>query len=100
MPIYEIEAPDGRILEIEGNQPPSEKELDDIFASVGSIQQPTHPKKAGVDLTPSGLINQFTNSVSSGLASPIVALKEGLPLNEAYDLAKEGYRALQGAITY
>ena len=93
MPIYEIEAPDGRILEIEGNQPPSEKELDDIFASVGSIQQPTHPKKAGVDLTPSGLINQFANTVSSGLASPIVALKEGLPLNDAYGLAKE--RGLQ-----
>lgn len=93
MPIYEVEAPDGRILEIEGNQPPSEKELDDIFASVGSTQQPAQPKKVGVDLTPSGLINQFTNTVSSGLASPIVALKEGLPLNEAYDLAKE--RGLQ-----
>ena len=44
MPIYEVEAPDGRILEIEGNQPPSEKELDDIFASVGSTQQPTQPE--------------------------------------------------------
>ena len=93
MPIYEIEAPDGRILEIEGNQPPSEKELDNIFASVGSTQQPTQPKKVGVNLTPSGLINQFTNTVSSGLASPIVALKDGLSLNEAYDLAKE--RGLQ-----
>lgn len=44
MPIYEVEAPDGRILEIEGNQPPNEKELDDIFASVGSTQQPTQPE--------------------------------------------------------
>ena len=44
MPIYEIEAPDGRILEIEGNQPPNEQELDDIFASVGSTQQPTQPE--------------------------------------------------------
>ena len=44
MPIYEVEAPDGRILEIEGNQPPSEKELDDIFASVGSTQQPNQPE--------------------------------------------------------
>lgn len=44
MPIYEVESPDGRILEIEGNQPPSEKELDDIFASVGSTQQPTQPE--------------------------------------------------------
>ena len=31
MPIYEIEAPDGRILEIEGSQPPTEAELDKIF---------------------------------------------------------------------
>lgn len=44
MPIYEVEAPDGRILEIEGNQPPNEQELDDIFASVGSTQQPTQPE--------------------------------------------------------
>ena len=85
MPTYEVAPPDGRILEIEENQPPSEIERDDIFASVGSTKQPTRPKKAGVDLTPSGLINQFTNTVSSGLASPIVALKEGLPINEAYD---------------
>ena len=44
MPIYEVEAPDGRILEIEGNQPPSEKELDDIFATVGNKQQPSQPE--------------------------------------------------------
>ena len=44
MPIYEIEAPDGRILEIEGNQPPNKQELDNIFASVGSTQQPTQPE--------------------------------------------------------
>lgn len=40
MPIYEIEAPDGRMLEIEGEQPPSEVELDKIFASVGVNTQP------------------------------------------------------------
>lgn len=44
MPIYEVEAPDGRILEIEGNQPPSEKELDVIFATVGNKQQPSQPE--------------------------------------------------------
>ena len=44
MPIYEVEAPDGRILEIEGNQPPSEKELDEIFATVGNKQQPSQPE--------------------------------------------------------
>lgn len=43
MPIYEVEAPDGRILEIEGDQFPSEQELDNIFASVGSNKQPQQP---------------------------------------------------------
>lgn len=44
MPIYEVEAPDGRILEIEGDQLPSEQELDNIFASVGSDKQPQQPE--------------------------------------------------------
>lgn len=34
MPIYEITAPDGRVLEIEGEKMPSETELNDIFNTV------------------------------------------------------------------
>lgn len=44
MPIYEVEAPDGRTLEIEGDQLPSEQELDKIFDSVGSDKQPQQPE--------------------------------------------------------
>lgn len=48
MPIYEIEAPDGRILEIEGEQPPSEAELNEIFASVQGNGSEEQPLKAGI----------------------------------------------------
>lgn len=34
MPIYEVESPDGKTLEIEGKNPPSEKELNEIFDTV------------------------------------------------------------------
>lgn len=50
MPIYEIEAPDGRILEIEGNQPPTEQELNQIFSSVApKTEQPQQPDKFSYD---------------------------------------------------
>lgn len=38
MPIYEIEAPDGRIFEVEGSVPPTEEELNEIFESMGAAQ--------------------------------------------------------------
>lgn len=50
MPIYEVEAPDGRILEIEGDQFPSEQELDKIFASVGSNKQSQQPEYKQISL--------------------------------------------------
>lgn len=38
MPIYEVTAPDGRTLEIEGPTVPTEAELNEIFAATGSAQ--------------------------------------------------------------
>ena len=38
--IYEIEAPDGKIFEIEGDSPPTEQELEDIFTQVSPKEQP------------------------------------------------------------
>lgn len=34
MPVYEVEAPDGRLIEVEGDRMPNEQELQQIFASV------------------------------------------------------------------
>lgn len=78
MPIYEIEAPDGRILEIEGDQFPSEQELDNIFASVGSDKQPLQPK--GIDLTPSGM----TRRLAAATVAPFYANKKNKGVAEAY----------------
>lgn len=38
MPIYEIEAPNGKIIEIEGDTPPTEAEIDTIFSDLGFSQ--------------------------------------------------------------
>ena len=37
MPVFEITSPDGRILEIEGDKAPSERELDNIFKSIPAV---------------------------------------------------------------
>ena len=45
MAVYEIEAPNGKILEIEGDAPPTETELDEIFAQTNTTaEQPQLPQ--------------------------------------------------------
>lgn len=61
----------------------------DIEEVANQLNANIKPEKQGIDLTPSGLINKATNVVSSAIVSPIVAAKEGLPLNEAYQLAQK-----------
>lgn len=36
MPIYEVEGPDGKVYEIEGDTPPTDDELDEIFKNLNS----------------------------------------------------------------
>lgn len=44
MPKFEIQAPDGRTLEIEGPQAPSEQELNQIFQSLPGTKPPVDPR--------------------------------------------------------
>lgn len=44
MAIYEITAPNGQTLEIEGDTPPTEADLDEIFKSTKTAKQPTRPR--------------------------------------------------------
>lgn len=39
MPIFDVLAPDGRKVRLEGPEPPSEAELDEIFASLGPVEK-------------------------------------------------------------
>ena len=43
MPIFEIESPDGQVVEIEGDSPPSEQELENIFSSISPISTQGQP---------------------------------------------------------
>jgi len=44
MAIYEITAPNGQTLEIEGDTPPTEADLDEIFKSTKTAKEPTRPR--------------------------------------------------------
>lgn len=47
------------------------------------------PKSKSVNLTPSGLINSISGNLAAGVTSPVRALKDRIPLNEAYKLEQE-----------
>lgn len=86
---FEITSPSGKVLEIEGDAPPSEAELDEIFKSVDSGNvEPTSNKK-GLDLTPSGLTRNVGNTIGNALASPIISMRDNIPLDQAYQQAQE-----------
>lgn len=80
MPIYEIEAPDGRILEIEGSQMPTESELNDIFKNTESIKQTDKPK--GMN---DGLIKNGARAIASGISMA----KDGRTWDEAWEKSGE-----------
>ena len=88
MPIYEVEAPNGQILEIEGDTPPSEQDLDNIFKNTNTQNiQPQEPIKAGggVDITPSGLFKGSQNVVASALTAPVVAKRDNISVKDAFN---------------
>lgn len=89
MPIYEVEAPNGQILEIEGDTPPSEQDLDNIFKNTNTqnLEQQQEPIKAGVsiDVTPSGLFKGSQNVVASALTAPIVAKRDNISVKDAFN---------------
>lgn len=82
MAIYEVTAPNGQILEIEGDTPPSEAELDEIFNTTNTtVKEPTKSQSKGIDLTPSGI----SRNIAAGIVTPIQAIKNNQSLPEAYN---------------
>ena len=96
---FEVEAPDGRILEIEGDTPPSGAELDKIFKSVSNqnTQQPQQieqieqqpQQKQGIDLTPSGIVNKIVDTTASAIETPVYMLKNKQGVGKAFKQASE-----------
>ena len=83
---FEIEAPNGQILEIEGETMPSEAELDEIFHSTGSVAKQEEGNK-GIDITPSGITKLpaklVTQGVNKYIAAPVVSKMENMPYDKA-----------------
>lgn len=99
MPIYEIEAPDGRILEIEGDQFPSEAELNDIFASTQQVQgkgTKAEPFQVGVskniDLRPSGLATTAAKYAVGIPISAVESLVTKKPYKEVFNKNQELFK--------
>lgn len=77
MPIYLVKSPSGQELEIEGDSPPTEKELDDIFASVApkDTPAPVVPASTGRNPEPSE-----ANDFDTGMKDP----RTGLPMRRDF----------------
>jgi len=109
MPVFEITDPTGRTLEIEGDSPPSEAELEEIFAGMGGIpeaelqaeapaQQPTQNEEGG-------LVDRFLGPaktfITGAIAEPIagVAGLASLPFVGA-DQAAQNVEGTREALTF
>lgn len=75
---YRIESPDGRQFEIEGDAPPTEQELDQIFANLPEKQ--AEPKKGGKSGTPLDLAGPVLDAAAKGI-------ENSLPLKQLKDIA-------------
>lgn len=50
MPQYEVQAPDGRTVTLEGDTPPTEADLDQVFAAIPPKQQPADSSQKAADI--------------------------------------------------
>ena len=97
MAIFEVEAPDGRIFEIEGDSEPTEQELEEIYATIlkqdapqeiamqqpTPIEEPTIPKepmswgRAGIEAIKNSPASawQMVKDIGSAIASPVKTVK-------------------------
>ena len=83
MPIYEVEDPlTGQVLELEGDSPPTEDELEQIFSS-NPMQQQAPAKegfieRVGADLSERGeQLQGVVEGVKSGQLDPFDMAKQG-----------------------
>lgn len=60
MPIYDVQAPDGRSFELEGDSPPTEQELEQVFASLpkAGLKQSTQESLANQEAAKQAIIQR------------------------------------------
>lgn len=77
MPVYEITAPDGRILEVEGEKMPSENELNNIFESI-QLNRNKKLKQTYISASPEkNLLTDFADCLKWVNNTTVAAFQEG-----------------------
>lgn len=70
MPIFEVEDDQGNIFELEGDSPPSEKELEEIFAKPSLVDRAIGTAEVGANLV-SGAVGEAAGGIT-GLATQVI----------------------------
>lgn len=94
MPIYEITAPDGRQFELEGDSPPTEQEMEEVYAGMPQQKAPAGVAEAsmapagedagGDSLVEPGVLSALgVGAWGAGKAAPAIIAKTGKILEEA-----------------
>lgn len=96
MPVYEIQAPDGRTFEVEGNRPPTEQEIRQMLDAVTVKKQRTAGEVIG------GVFDAAATAATSAIAQPVAGLV-GLANLAAYqdpESAARRVEQVQNRLTY
>ena len=100
MPTYDVTGPDGRTLSLDGPAPPTEAELDEIFAAVGA-RQPDFRSEVVADYEPPSILNSamgvagdLVTGAAKGLGQTATNLSEAVHMIPG---VSRGIDALYGA---
>lgn len=103
MPTYRITGPDGRKFKVRGDAPPSETELEDIFAGMagGAPERPAQPPAAAPAPEGRSTLADVAIGAAKGLGNTAIGLGEmvhRIPgVSRAVDAAYGAFDELRGA---
>ena len=86
MPVYSVTGPDGREFELEGDSPPSEAELEEVWEAVGGGAAPARLSP----LKPEGPAPAFSTEVPGLPQGPVPAYQPQAPLPQRHGLVAAG----------
>ena len=102
MPRYKIQAPDGRTVTIEGDAPPSEADLDGIFAQLPAADAAPEVEGPGIGESVGrgaiqGLTFGFGDEITGAIEGGYRALTSDAEFGDAYTQARDESRAANEA---
>ena len=98
MPTYKVTSPDGKVLRLTGDKPPSKEQLDKIFAQVGASTPSIEPTKDWTPAAQPGAEKQFAGGfLQRAIAGLVNNSKAGQGAQKGQAREVETVRRLQEA---